>query len=168
MFLTNFNSSVEFAICSEIASCEGPYHIKSSPPIYNVNPLLQYYIVEDLSGGYSQTDCKVNFNTNVKATVDSYMNRSFNYCFSRFPLIVALVFLNVKIRKALRCNIVSSKDLLKLNNLCHLIRKFTNFSQIYLSLVNFFLCSYETRVCFLILLCIIYASYSNSNSFLSV
>ena len=48
------------------------------------------------------------------------------------------MFLKVKIRKALRCNIVSSEDLLKLNNLCHLIRKFSNFSQFYLSLVNFF------------------------------
>ena len=27
MFLTNFNSSVEFAICLEIPSGEGPYHI---------------------------------------------------------------------------------------------------------------------------------------------
>ena len=53
-------------------------------------------------------------------------------------LIEVLVFLKVKIRKALRCNVVSSEDLLKLNNLCHLIRKFSNFSQFYLSLVNFF------------------------------
>ena len=53
-------------------------------------------------------------------------------------LIVVLVFLKVKIRKALRCNIVSSEDLLKLNNLCHLISKFSNFSQFCLSLVNFF------------------------------
>ena len=53
-------------------------------------------------------------------------------------LIEVLVFLKVKIRKALRCNVVSSEDLLKLNNLCHLIRKFSNFSQFSLSLVNFF------------------------------
>ena len=53
-------------------------------------------------------------------------------------LIVVLVFLKVKIKKALRCNIVSLEDLLKLNNLCHLISKFSNFSQFYLSLVNFF------------------------------
>ena len=66
------------------------------------------------------------------------MNRSFNFSFRQFPLIVVLAFLKVKIRKALCCNIVSSEDLLKLNNLCHLIRKFSNFSQFYLSLVNFF------------------------------
>ena len=66
------------------------------------------------------------------------MNRSFNFSFSQFPLIVVLVFLKVKIRKALRCNIVISEDLLKLNNLCHLVRKFSNFSQFYLSLMNFF------------------------------
>ena len=53
-------------------------------------------------------------------------------------LIVVLVFLKVKIRKTLRCIIVSSEDLLKLNNLCHLISKFSNFSQFYLSLVIFF------------------------------
>ena len=53
-------------------------------------------------------------------------------------LIVVLVFLKVKIRKALRWNIVSSEDLLRSNNRCHLIRKFSNFSQFYLSLVNFF------------------------------
>ena len=56
-------------------------------------------------------------------------------------LIVALVFLKVKISKALRCNIVSSEDLLKLNNTCHLIRKFSNLSRFYLFitfLVNFF------------------------------
>ena len=44
----------------------------------------------------------------------------------------------MKIRKALHCNIVSSEDLLKSNNRCRLIRKFSNFSQFYLSLVNFF------------------------------
>ena len=57
-------------------------------------------------------------------------------------LIVVLVFLKVKIRKAFCCNIVNSKDLLGLNYfksyLCQLIRKFSNFSQFYLSLVNFF------------------------------
>ena len=53
-------------------------------------------------------------------------------------LIVVFVFQKIKIRKALLCNIVSSKDLLKLNNLCHLIRKFSNFSQIHVSLVSFF------------------------------
>ena len=53
-------------------------------------------------------------------------------------LIAVLVFLKVKIRKVLRCNIVSLEHLLKLNNICHLIRKFSNLSQFYLSLVNFF------------------------------
>ena len=53
-------------------------------------------------------------------------------------LIVVLVFLKVKIRKNLRWNIASSEDLLKLNNICHLIRKFSNLSQFYLSSVNFF------------------------------
>ena len=92
-------------------------------------------------------------------------------------LIVVVLFLKVKIRKVLRCNIVSSEDLLlslfivivnvivifMLSYLCHLIRKFSSFSQFYLSLVSFFLYSYETRVCFFILRCIIYASYSNSS-----
>ena len=53
-------------------------------------------------------------------------------------LIVVPVFLNVKIRRALRRSIVNLEDLLKLNNICHLIRKFSNLSQFYLSLVNFF------------------------------
>ena len=51
-------------------------------------------------------------------------------------LIAVLVFLKVKIWKL--CNIVSSEDLLKLNDLYHLIRKFLNFSRLYLSLVIFF------------------------------
>ena len=66
------------------------------------------------------------------------MDTSFNSSISQFPLIAVLLFLKVKIRKALRCNIISSEDLLKLNNLSHLIRKFSNFSQIDLSSVNFF------------------------------
>ena len=82
MFLTNFNSSVEFAIFSGIPSGEGPYHMESSPPICNINPLPQFYMVGDFSGGYSQTDCKFNFNINVNVTVGSYMNRSFNFSFS--------------------------------------------------------------------------------------
>ena len=53
-------------------------------------------------------------------------------------LIVVPVFLKVNIRKALRCSIVNLEDLLKLNNICHLIRKFSNLSLFYLSLVNFF------------------------------
>ena len=60
-------------------------------------------------------------------------------------LIVVLLFLKVKIRKALRCNIVSTEDLLKLSYICHLIRKFSNFSQFYLSLVSFF-CIHMKRV----------------------
>ena len=85
MFLTNFNSSVEFAICSGILSGEGPNHMESSPPICNINQLPQFYIVGDLSGGYSQTDHKFNFNTNFNATVNTYMDRSFNFSFSQFP-----------------------------------------------------------------------------------
>ena len=67
-------------------------------------------------------------------------------------LIVVLLFLKLMIRKTLRCNIVSSEDLLKLNDQCHLIRKFSNFSQFYLFFIYLF--------CFLILHCIIYTSYS--------
>ena len=54
MFSTNFNSSVEFAICSGSPSGEGLYHMESSPLICNIKPLLQFYVVGDLSGGYSQ------------------------------------------------------------------------------------------------------------------
>ena len=53
-------------------------------------------------------------------------------------LILVLVFLKVKIRKALHYNIACLEDLLKLNNICHLIRNFSNLSQFYLSLVIFF------------------------------
>ena len=60
-------------------------------------------------------------------------------------LIVILVFFKVKIRKAFRCNLVSSEDLLKLNYLCHIIRKFSKFSQFYLSFVNLF-CIHMKRV----------------------
>ena len=82
MFLTNFNCSVEFAICSGIPFAEGQYHMESSPLICNINPLPQFYMVGDFSGGYSQRDCKFNFNINVNVTVESYMNRSFNFSFS--------------------------------------------------------------------------------------
>ena len=51
--LTNFISSIEFAICPGIPSREGPYHMESSPPIYNINPLTRFYMVRDFSGGYS-------------------------------------------------------------------------------------------------------------------
>ena len=58
---------------------------------------------------------------------------------SKKALLIAVpVFLKVKISKALRCSILSLEDLLKLNNICHLIRKFSNLSQFYLSSVNFF------------------------------
>ena len=81
-------------------------------------------------------------------------------------LIVVLVFLELKIRNASRCNIVSSEDL-KLKaisaNLCHLIRKFSHFSQFYLSLVNFLVFN-ETCVCFLILHCFTYTSYTSYTS----
>ena len=74
-------------------------------------------------------------------------------------LIVILVFLKVKIRKAFHCSVVSSDDLLKLN--CHLIGSLKLLT--ILSLFGeFFLSSYEKRVCFLVLCCIIYTSYSNS------
>ena len=53
-------------------------------------------------------------------------------------LIVVLVFLKVKIGKTLPYNIVSSEELLKLSNTCHLIRKFSNLSLFCLSLVIFF------------------------------
>ena len=113
LFLTNFNSSVEFGICSGIPSSEGLYHMESSPLICNVNLFPQFYMVGVLSGDYSQADHKFNFNANVNVTVDSYMNRSVNFSFSQFPLIAVLVFLKVKIRKALCCSIVSLEDLLK-------------------------------------------------------
>ena len=85
---------------------------------------------------------------------------------NKVHLLVVLKFLKVKIRKAFCCNIVSLEDLLKLNYLCQLIRKFSNFSWFYLFGDFFFVCvcvcSYETRVCSLILHCIIYTSYSNN------
>ena len=60
------------------------------------------------------------------------------YLSKKALLIVVLVFLKVNMRKALCCNIVSLEDLLKLNNICHLIRKFSNLSLFYLSSENFF------------------------------
>ena len=67
--LTNFNGSVEFGICSGIPSGEGPYHMVPSPPIYHINSLPRFYMVEDFSEGYSQTDCNFDFNINVNVTV---------------------------------------------------------------------------------------------------
>ena len=100
MFLTSFNSSVELAICSGIPSSEGPNHMESSPPICYINQLPQFYMVGDLSRGYSQTDHKFNFNTNFNVTVDSYMDRSFNFSFSQIPLIAVLVFFQSEDQKS--------------------------------------------------------------------
>ena len=62
-----------------------------------------------------------------------------NFTLSKKALfIVVSVFLEVKIRKALRCSIVSFDELLKSNEIFHLIKKFSNLSLFYLSLVNFF------------------------------
>ena len=80
MFLTNFNSSVESVICLGIPSGEGQYHMKSSPPIFNL--LIPFYMVGDFSVGYSQIDCNFNFNINVKVTVDIYENSSINFIVS--------------------------------------------------------------------------------------
>ena len=51
IFLTNFNSSFEFSFCSGIPPGEGPYHMESSPPICNINPLSRFYMVGDFSQG---------------------------------------------------------------------------------------------------------------------
>ena len=79
--LTNFNSSVEFAICSRIPLGEGWYDIESSPLTCN----LLTHLVGDFSGGYSQTDYNFNFNINVKVTVDIYVNSSINFSVSHIP-----------------------------------------------------------------------------------
>ena len=79
--LTNFNSSVEFAICSRIPLGEGWYDIESSPLTCNLLTCL----VGDFSGGYSQTDYNFNFNINVKVTVDIYVNSSINFSVSHLP-----------------------------------------------------------------------------------
>ena len=68
MFLTNFNSSIEFAICSGIPSGERSYHMESSRPICNTSPLANFCTIGDFSGGYSQTDCSFNFNINCHPT----------------------------------------------------------------------------------------------------
>ena len=85
MLLTNFNSSVEIPIYSGIPSRKGPYHMESSPPICNINPLIRCYVVADFSGGYSHTDYSFNFNINVNVTVGSNMNSSFSFSFSHLP-----------------------------------------------------------------------------------
>ena len=77
LFLTNFKSSVKFAICLGIPSSEGSYHMAPSPPICNINLWTGSFLVGDFSVGYSQTDYNFNFNINVNVTVNSYMNSSF-------------------------------------------------------------------------------------------
>ena len=76
LFLTNFKSSVKFAICLGIPSSEGSY-MAPSPPICNINLWTGSFLVGDFSVGYSQTDYNFNFNINVNVTVNSYMNSSF-------------------------------------------------------------------------------------------
>ena len=80
IFLTNFNGSVEFAVCSGITFREGSYLMKTGLPICSINPWTVLRMVGDFSGGYSQTDCNFNFN-NVYITADIYMNSSFNFSF---------------------------------------------------------------------------------------
>ena len=82
MFLTKFNSSVEFTISLEILSNEGAYYMESSLLICNINLQPGFCMVENFSGGYSQTDYNFNFNINVNVTVDSNMNSNFNFSFS--------------------------------------------------------------------------------------
>ena len=83
MFLTNLNSSVEFAICLGIPSDEGLYDMETGLPIYNTNQWTGFCMVGDFSRGYSQADCHLNFNININVTVDSYMSSSFNFTFSQ-------------------------------------------------------------------------------------
>ena len=77
--LINFNSSIEFAICSRIPSSEGLYHMETSLPICNTNSWTGFCIVGLFSGGYSKTNSNFYFNINVNITVDSYMNSSFSH-----------------------------------------------------------------------------------------
>ena len=77
--LINFNSSVEFAICSRIPSSEGLYHMETSLPICNTNSWTGFCMVGLFSGGYSKTCSNFYFNINVNITVDSYMNSSFSH-----------------------------------------------------------------------------------------
>ena len=65
LFLTNFKSSVKFAICLGIPSSEGSYHMAPSPPICNINLWTCSCLVGDFSVGYSQTDYNFSFNINV-------------------------------------------------------------------------------------------------------
>ena len=52
-------------------------------------------------------------------------------------LIVVPVFLKVKIRKALRSSMVNLEDIVKLNNICYQIRKFSNLSLFYRTFLVF-------------------------------
>ena len=81
IFLTNFNGSVEFAVCSGITFREGSYRMKTGLPICSINPWTVFRMVGNFSGGYCQTDCNFNFNNNVYFTADIYMNSSFNFSF---------------------------------------------------------------------------------------
>ena len=78
-----FNSSVEFAICSRIPSSVESYHTETSILICIMNLLTGICMVEDFSRGYSQTDSNFNFDINFNVTVDSYMNGSFHFSFSK-------------------------------------------------------------------------------------
>ena len=82
MFLTNFNNSIELAICSEIPSGVGTSHTESTLLIYYINTWTGFYMVGEFYGGYSQTDCNFNFNINVNVTADSYNKSSFSFSFS--------------------------------------------------------------------------------------
>ena len=53
MLLTNFSSSIEFAICSRIPSSGVSYHVETSLPICSTNSCTDVCMVEDFSGGYS-------------------------------------------------------------------------------------------------------------------
>ena len=122
MFLTNFNSSVEFAICSGITSGEGQYHIESSPPICNL--LTRLYMVGDFSGGYSQTNFNFNFNINVKVTVEISVNSSIYFSVSHL-LKYLLGFRNMKLER-------TSKITAKFETIPHCLLFFTFFFYIYL------------------------------------
>ena len=80
--MTNSNSSVEIAICSEIPSSERLYQVETNLPICNTNPSTGFCMVGDFFGGYFQTDSNFNSNINVNVKVNSYINISFNFSFS--------------------------------------------------------------------------------------
>ena len=53
-----------------------------SPPIPSKNLLIDFCMVGDFSGGYSQTDINFDLNININITVDCYMNSSSSFSFS--------------------------------------------------------------------------------------